>query len=355
MRIGVPRETKEGEKRAALGPGHVARLVAEGHDVRVERGAGLGIDAADADYANAGARLAAAEEAWECELVVKVKEVQPAELERVRPGPVLFAFQHLAGEPDMTRALAARGASAIAFELVRDERGRYPLLAPMSVIAGRMAFEAAVRHLGRAPLEVLVLGAGNAGIAAAHAACEQGARVALLTRTERSREAARERLPACARCDLASPEAVERHALEADIVVGAVFVPGAPTPKLLPRSLVARMKRGAVIADVSIDAGGVAETSRPTTHARPTYVEEGVVHYCVGNIPAADAKASAAALADALLPFVRELSGAGIERALRASPTLRGAAVLWRGAVSHRGIAEEARLPYTPLFAAAPQ
>jgi len=209
------------------------------------------------------------------------------------------------------------------------------------------------RILGHAPAQVLVLGAGHAGLAAAEAARRLDAQVTVLTRSEASRDAARARLGPAVECALASPAAVERSALAADLVVGAVFVPGTPTPKLLPRALVRRMRRGAVIADVSIDAGGVAETSRPTTHAQPTYVEEGVVHYCVANIPAGDPAASAAALGEALLPFVRRLAARGIEAALREDAALRSAVVLWRGAVFHRGIAEEAGLPYTPIFAPA--
>ncbi len=351
MRIGVARETKEGEKRVALGPGHVSLLAAGGHDVRVERDAGAGIGVPDAAYRAAGAGIVSAGEAWAGDLVVKVKEVQPGEIALVKAGTTLFGYQHLAGEPGMTRALAARGATAIAYELVRDEHGDYPLLAPMSAIAGRMAVDAAARIPGRGLREVLVLGAGHAGLAAARTARDRGARVTVLTRSEASRDAARRELGPAVDCGIATADAIERHALAADLVVGAVFIPGTPTPKLLPRALVARMRRGSVIADISIDAGGVAETSRPTTHAQPTFVEEGVVHYCVPNIPAADAPSSAAALGDALLPFVREIAARGVEAAVRENAALRAGVVLWRGRASHRGIAREAGLPYTPLFA----
>jgi alanine dehydrogenase len=353
MRIGIPRETKEGERRVALRPAEAARLVREGHEVRVEQGAGDGIGFSDGEYAHAGARIADADGAWSCDLVVKVKEVQPDEIGRVREGPVLFGYQHLAGEPEMARALAARRASAIAFELVRGANGGYPLLAPMSAIAGRMAVAQLARILGRPPRKVLVLGAGHAGLAAAEAARGLGARIAVLTRTAASRDRARERLGPAVEAGLAEPAAIERHALEADLVVGAVFIPGTPTPKLLPRGLVRRMRRGAAIADISIDAGGVAETSRPTTHAEPTFVDDGVVHYCVPNIPAADPKASAAALAEAAMPFVLEMARRGIEPALREDPVLRSGLLLWRGVLSHRGIAEEAGLAYTASFAPA--
>jgi alanine dehydrogenase len=351
LKIGVPRETKEGERRVALLPEHVSVLAREGRDVRVERTAGAGVGADDDAYAAAGAHIVAANAAWDCELIVKVKEIQAAEVDRAQPGRTLFGYQHLAGEPGMTRALARRGATAIAFELVRGADAGFPLLAPMSAIAGRMAIEAAQRILGKAPAEVLVLGAGHAGLAAAQAAHGSGSRVTVLTRSEASRAAAAARLGPDVACGIATAEAIERAALRADAVVGAVFVAGAATPKLLPRTLVRRMKRGAVILDVSIDAGGVAETSRPTTHGEPTFVEEGVIHYCVANIPAADPAASAAALGNAALPYVRALAGLGIEAALRASAGLAAGLVLWRGGVSHRGIAEEAGLPYTPVFA----
>jgi len=352
MRIGVPRETKEGERRVGLTPAEVSVLAAEGHDVRVERGAGLAIGIADARFEAAGARLASADEAWRSELVVKVKEVQPAELDRVREGPMLFGYQHLAGEPDRALALVRRRASAIAYELVCDERGAFPLLAPMSAIAGRMAVEKAWESLGRAASKVLVLGAGHAGLDAAATARDLGASVVVLTRSASSRDAAAQRLGGGVECGLAESAAIERHAIDADVVVGAVFVPGTPTPKLLPRTLVRRMRRGAWIADISIDAGGVAETSRATTHAEPTFVDEGVVHYCVPNIPAADPVGASAALARAALPFVRRLAAQGIEAALRADPALRSGLLLWHGALSHRGIAAEAGLPYTCGFAA---
>jgi len=351
VEIGIARETKEGERRVALGPAQARVLARDGHDVRVERGAGLGIGATDDEYAAAGARIVGADEAWASELLVKVKEILPAELDQVRAGPVVFGYQHLAGAPGMTRELAARRASAIAFELVRDARGQFPLLAPMSCLAGRMAVDAAARHFGKAPARVLVLGGGHAGVAAAAAARDAGAHVWLLTRSAATRDAAERALGSTVECGYAVSEAIEQHALEADLVVGAVFIPGTPTPRLLPRALVARMRRGAMIADISIDAGGVAETSRPTTHAEPTFVAEGVVHYCVPNIPAADPAASTRALGEALLPFVRRIAGRGFEAAFASDAALAAGLVLWRGRACHERIAREAGLPYTYPFA----
>ena len=353
MLIGIPRETKEGERRVALAPVHVLSLAGDGHEVAVERGAGGGIGVSDGEYAASGARIVGTDEAWAGELVLKVKEIQDDELDRVRAGPVIFGYQHLAGVPRMTRELAARRASAIAFELVRDARGQFPLLAPMSRLAGRMAVEAAARHFGKPPARVLVLGGGHAGQAAARTARDAGAReVWLLTRSNATRETAQRALGSTVDCALAEPATIERCALEADLVVGAVFIPGTPTPKLLPRTLVARMRRGAMIADVSIDAGGVAETSRPTTHAEPTFVAEGVVHYCVPNIPAADPAAAALALGEALLPFARRVAGCGFEAAFASDAALAAGLVLWRGRACHERIAREAGLPYTYPFAA---
>ena len=336
MIVGVPRETKEGERRIALLPLAVEEITAGDHDVRIETRAGAGVGLSDQAYRDVGADITVARDVWDADLIVKVKEVQDADLAVMPDGATIFSFHHLPGEPERTRALAAKGATAIAFEMVRDARGEYPLLAPMSRLAGRMVVETGVRdHVSRkvvSDTSFLVLGAGHAGKAAAEAARKLGARVTVLD------------------SKTATPENIEGHALEADFVVGAVFVAGQPTPKLLPRSLVRRMKRGAMIADVSIDAGGVAETSRPTTHAEPTYVEEGVVHYCVPNIPAADPPAASKAISEAVLPYVLDLCAPdNVATALMQHRELRGAVLLWQGRVTHEGIAAEAGLPYTPL------
>lgn len=346
MILGLPRETKEGEQRVVLLPEAVAELARAGHEVVVEARAGAAIGHDDAAYARAGARIVDAAAAWGAELVVKVKEAQDADLPRIPRGATIFSFHHLPGEPRRTRALAALEATAIAFEMVRDASGGYPLLAPMSEIAGRQAVEVAAAWLGAGLAQVLVLGAGHAGLAAAREAAARGARVTVITRSARSRAAARAQGFAA---EVATAAGIEGHALAADLVVGAVFVAGEPTPKLLPRSLVARMKRGAMIVDVSIDAGGVAETSRPTTHGSPTYIDEGVVHYCVPNMPAAVPREGAAAISAAVLPYARELAARGVARAVRENPALRCGVLLWKGCVAHRGIAEEAGLPYVPL------
>jgi alanine dehydrogenase len=269
--VGLPRESKAGERRVALVPSAVRELVAAGHAVRVARGAGEGAGHPDSQYASAGALLVAPEDAWRAALVVKVKEIQPGEEAMLAPGTLVFAFQHLVGEPEATRALAARGVDAIAFELVRGFDGGFPILAPMSVIAGRLAVQAGAHHLtvpgggagvllagapGSDPARVLVLGGGHAGASAALAAAAMGAEVTVLTRSEPTRDRLWSDFDGRAAVDLATPENIAALAPDMDLVIGAVFVPGEPTPKLLPRTVVASMRPGRVIVDVSIDAGG---------------------------------------------------------------------------------------------------
>ena len=334
MWVGVPREVKTGEKRVALLPQEVRAIVDEGHDVQVETRAGLTVGFDDQAYRDAGAMVVTTRDAWDAELIVKVKELQDEDLALAQPTTAVFAFHHLVGAPERVRAIAARRLTAIAFEMVRDARGHLPFMAPMSRIAGRMAPAIAQRELGHVPSRVLVLGAGPCGSSAAKAAEQMGAHVTVLRRAT------------------ATPEAVEREALQADLVVGAVFTAGEATPKLLPRSLVRRMKRGAMIVDVCIEEGGVAETSRSTTHEEPTYVEEGVIHYCVGNMPAAWPREASAAISEAALPYILDMGRDGIEAAIESNADLRSAVLVWEGKVVDRAIAQEAGLPYTSLSAA---
>jgi alanine dehydrogenase len=331
MMIGIPRETKPGEQRVALLPRAVRTLTADGHDVFFETQAARAVGVSDDAYRDAGATIVAARDVWDAELVVKVKELRDEDLARAPRGVAVFGFQHLIGAPERARKVAERGATAIAFELVGDHSGGTPILAPMSRIAGRMAIDVAREHLGRLPQRVLVLGAGPAGCAAAEAARAAGSTVTMLRRATATREA------------------VETEALAADLVVGAVFVAGSPTPKLLPRALVARMKRGAMIVDVCIEEGGVAETSRPTTHAQPVFIEEGVIHYCVGNMPAARPKDASQGISEAVLPYVLDMAGAGIEGAIRRDAGLRAGVLVWEGRLVHPALAAEAGLAYTPL------
>ena len=343
MNIGVPRETKPGERRVGLDAHAVRALSGEGFSVRVERGAGAGIGTSDEDYARAGGTIVVRADAWDSDLVVKVKEVQDGECARLRAGSTLFSFQHLVGAPAQTRRLAAAGVTVIAFEMVRDVQGGFPILAPMSVLAGRLAIEAAVAH-GAALARVLVLGAGHAGREAVRGALERGAQVTVLCRRESSRDALRAEFGARIDAGLATPEAVEQAALLADAIVGAVFVAGSATPRLLPRTLVTRMKRGAVIVDVCIEEGGISETSRPTTHEQPTFVEQGVVHYAVGNMPAIVPEVATQALAKAALPYVRSLAAKGALQAVQDDAGLRAGTLLWYGQVINAAIAKEAGL-----------
>jgi len=333
VKIGVPQEAKPGERRVALVPRDVARLTSDGHDVRVQSGAGRGTGFGDESYREAGASIVDLDGAWDNELVVKVKELQACEIPRLPRGLTVFGYHHLVGHPEETRRVAASGITAIAWEAVRDSRGGFPLLAPMSVIAGRMSIDVARKYLGRVPEKVLVLGAGSCGGSAAGAARNAGAHVDVLTRAT------------------ATAEAVERLALQADLVVGAVFTAGQRTPKLLPRSLVSRMKRPSMILDICIEEGGIAETTRRTSHEEPTYVEEGVIHYAVPNMPSAVPREAAEAISAAVIPYVTTIARKGIATALHDDPGLRAGLFTWKGSVTNEGIAREAGLPYTSVSA----
>ena len=365
MKIGVPKEIKVHEYRVGLVPASVRELVAAGHSVVVETGAGIGIGCTDDDYQDAGATIAADAGAVfaAADLVVKVKEPQPTEIARLRKGQALFTYLHLAPDPEQTRGLMASGATAIAYETVTDGRGGLPLLAPMSAVAGRMAAQVGAHYLekisggegillggvpGVAPAKVCVLGAGTVGREAARMAIGLGADVTVLNKGA-------DRLAALdlvfgnrVRGVQSNVETVERYVADADLVVGAVLVPGGAAPRIVPRALVARMRPGAVIVDVAIDQGGCCETSRPTTHADPVYVEEGVIHYCVTNMPGAVPRTSAFALNNATLPFVRALADKGIAGALTADPHLRAGLNVMAGKLTCAAVADSLGLPLTP-------
>jgi alanine dehydrogenase len=312
VRIGVPREVKDGEFRVALTPAGVSCL----REVVVERGAGAGAGFDDEAYVRAGARLG---EAWECELVVKVKELQPPEFHRPRPGQTIFGFQHFAPHPEVLDAALASGASFVAYETVGEADGRLPILAPMSAIAGRLAVQAGAWCLqkqnggsgvllpgleGVAPGKIAILGAGNVGGNALAVAHGIGAEVTVFSRTDRRFAPLKERFPkARYRVGLDRERIVD-----ADLIIAGVLTPGEMSPTLIDRAMLACMRRGSALVDVGIDQGGIAETSRPTSHSEPVYVEEGVVHYCVPNMPAACARTASLALERAVLPYVALLS-----------------------------------------------
>jgi len=363
MRIGVPKEIKVEEHRVGLTPESVRRLAGLGHALVVQAGAGEGIGASDADYRTAGAAIEADAAAVfaAAELVVKVKEPLATERRLLRPGQALFTYLHLAPDPDQARDLVASGCTAIAYETVTGPDGGLPLLAPMSEVAGRMAVQVAARYLERPPGErgvllagatgvpgadVLVLGAGVVGANAASLALRMGARVTLLSRSEASLRRLEREYDRDLRTGVATSHAVASALRAADAVIGGVLVPGALAPKLVTRAMLASMRPGAVLVDVSIDQGGCFETSRPTTHADPVFTVDGVLHYCVANMPGAVPRTSAYALNRATLPYVEALAGKGIAAALRDDVGLRNGLNVHRGAITRPEVAAALGLPY---------
>lgn len=325
MLIGVPKEIKNHEYRVGLTPASVMELVARGHRLLVESDAGAAIDFPDADYLAAGAEIAssAAEIFAVADMIIKVKEPQPNECAMLRPGQILYTYLHLAPDPQQTELLIKSGATCIAYETVTDDQGGLPLLAPMSEVAGRMSVQAGAYHLekaqggrgvllggvpGVAPAKVLVIGGGVVGDNAAAMAVGMGADVTILDRSIPRLRHLDAKYEGRARCVYSTAAAIEEYALEADLVVGAVLIPGAAAPKLLTRDLIRRMKKGAVVVDVAIDQGGCFETSHPTTHQEPTYVVDDVVHYSVANMPGGVARTSTMALNNATLPYALALA-----------------------------------------------
>ena len=365
MLIGVPKEVKAHEYRVGLTPGSVRELVHHGHEVIVETGAGGGIGFDDASYEAAGAGIlaSAAEVFAAAKLIVKVKEPQQQELASLHDGQVLFTYLHLAADKLLADGLIRSGTVAIAYETVTDARGGLPLLAPMSEVAGRMAVQVGAHCLekeqggigvllggvpGVPAAKVVILGGGVSGTNAARMAMGMEAYVTVIDRS----------LPRLYELDLqfgaqlhtlfSTMENIEREVIAADLVIGAILIPGAAAPKLVSRPLVRAMKPGAVVVDISIDQGGCFETSRPTTHAAPTYIEEGVVHYCVTNMPGAVARTSTVALNNATLPFVLAIAHRGWRRALSEDPHLRNGLNIYRGRVTHPAVARDLGLPFTP-------
>ncbi len=365
MLVGVPKEIKTHEYRVGLVPSSVRELVHHGHRVLVETGAGVGIGCDDEAYRAAGAEIAAsAEEVFaRAEMIVKVKEPQPVEWRRLRPGQVLFTYLHLAADKALTEGLMGTGCVAIAYETVTDRRGRLPLLAPMSEVAGRMSIQVGAHHLekmqggagillGGVPgvhaAKVVVLGGGVAGTNAIRMAMGLEAQVYVIDRSlERLYELDLQFGPML-NTEFSTVDAIERHVTTADLVIGAVLIPGSAAPKLVTREMIRAMRRGSVFVDIAIDQGGCAETSRPTTHADPVYVEEGVIHYCVTNMPGAVPRTSTFALNNATLPFVLALADKGWKRACQDDPHLARGLNVVHGALVYEAIARDLGLPYTP-------
>ncbi|MET0361212.1 MAG: alanine dehydrogenase [Sphingobium sp.] len=363
MLVGVPKEIKKQEARVGLTPAAVREYVAHGHAVLIETGAGQGIGADDAAYTAAGASIAAdaAEVFAKAELVVKVKEPQPGEWAQLREGQILFTFLHLAPDPEQAKGLLTSGVTAVAYETVTDAAGTLPLLAPMSEVAGRLSIEAAAAALrghtggpgllmggvpGVVPTRILVLGGGVVGTHAARMAAGLGADITILDRSLPRLRALDELFRGRVRTRYSTLSAIEEEIALADVVIGAVLVPGASAPKLVSRAMLAHMKPQSVLVDVAIDQGGCFETSHPTTHEEPTFVVDGIIHYCVANIPGSVARTSSHALNNATLPYGLMIADGGI-KAILASADLRNGLNVHRGKLTSRPVAEALGLPYT--------
>src|ERR687898_2296092 len=365
MRIGVAKEIKPQEYRVALTPAGARELVQKGHEVVVETGAGTGSQFPDADYEANGARIASVDEVWEsAELLLKVKEPIAPEYGRLREGLVLFTYLHIAADEPLTRALADSGITAIAYETVETDRGALPLLAPMSEVAGRLAAQAGAHYLekpkggrglllggvaGVAPGKVVVIGGGIVGYNAAVIALGLGAQVTILERSLDRMRHLEEILSGRVSLLMSSTLQIEESVGEADVLIGAVLIPGALAPKLVTREMLAGMKEGSVVCDVAIDQGGCFETSHATTHSEPVYVVDGVTHYCVANMPGAVPITSTKALTNATLPYVEAIADNGLAEAVARDPALaRGVNVL-DGKITYEAVADAHGLDFHPL------
>ncbi len=365
MLIGVPKEIKTQEYRVGLVPASVRELVHHGHRVLIQTGAGLGIGFDDKAYKAAGAKIAgdAAEVFAKADMIVKVKEPQPKECKMLRPGQVLFTYLHLAPDPEQTNGLIKSGAIGIAYETVTSARGGLPLLAPMSEVAGRMSVQVGAHCLekeqggsgmllggvpGVPAAKVVIIGGGVSGTNAARMAMGMEAHVTVIDRSIDRLKELDEQFGAKLNTIYSTVDAIEQHVVNADLVIGAVLVPGAAAPKLVTRKMIKQMRAGSVLVDIAIDQGGCFETSHATTHADPTYVVDGVVHYCVANMPGAVARTSTIALNNATLPFTLALADKGYRRALAEDAHLRNGLNVHEGKVTYKAVSEALKLKYTP-------
>ncbi|HEY7712976.1 MAG TPA: alanine dehydrogenase [Candidatus Binatia bacterium] len=366
MIIGVPKEIKTEENRVAMTPTGVAVLVARGHRVQVEKGAGLGSGLSDRSYEGAGATLLdSAAEVWrKADMVMKVKEPQDTEYSFLRPGLILFTYLHLAANESVTRALLERKVTALGYETIQLDDGSLPLLAPMSEIAGRLSVQVGAWCLqaenggrgillggasGVRPGKVVILGAGMAGTAASQVAAGMGAYVSILDVNPTKLRYVHDILGGHVTTLMSNRGNVEEELVDADLVIGSVLIPGAQAPKLISRALVKRMKPGAAFVDISIDQGGCAETSRPTNHRAPIYLEEELVHYCVTNMPAIVPNTSTYALTNATLSYALELANRGFPNALARNPALAKGLNTHDGKITHEGVAAAFNRPWTPV------
>lgn len=364
MQIGVPKEIKNHEYRVGLSPASAKELVTQGHTVTIETGAAAGIGLTDAAYQTVGCTISkSAEDIYaNHEMIIKVKEPQANECTMLSRGQLLFTYLHLAPDPDQTEALLKSGVTAVAYETVTGANNSLPLLAPMSEVAGRLAAQAGAHCLERAqgglgilmggvpgtePAKVLVIGGGVVGANAAYIARGMGANVTILDRSiPRLRELDIE-FQGRANCVYSTNEAIERYATESDLVIGAVLLPGASAPKLISRELISKMKTGSVVVDVAIDQGGCLETSKATTHTDPTFVVDGVVHYCVANMPGAVPQTSTYALNNATLPFSLAMANQGWQNAMRQNAHLLNGLNVHDGKLCYKAVAEAQNLEFT--------
>lgn len=366
MLIGVPKEIKNHEYRVGLVPASARELINHGHEVIVESNCGAGIGFENEDYIAAGARISdvAAEIFAAAEMIIKVKEPQPNECKMLRAGQILYTYLHLAPDPDQTAALIKSGATCIAYETVTDSNGGLPLLAPMSEVAGRLAPQAGAHVLEKAqggrgvllggvpgvePAKVTVIGGGIVGHNAASLAVGMGADVTILDRSIDRLRWLDDHYQGRVKCVYSTVAAIEEHALVSDMVIGAVLVPGAAAPKLLTRDMISRMKQGSVVVDVAIDQGGCFETSKATTHADPTYVVDGVVHYCVANMPGAVARTSTMALNNVTLPYAVALANKGAKQALLDDKHLANGLNVHQGKVTYKAVSDALGYDFVPI------
>lgn len=366
MIVGILKEIKPEEHRVAMTPAGVEQMRQAGHTVLVQTGAGTGSGWDDATYTKAGAQMvaAAADIYGQAQMVMHVKEPLPTEYDLIRRDQIVFTYLHLAANETLTRALIKAHSVNIAYETVQKEDGSLPLLTPMSEVAGRMSIQQAAKYLemthggrgvllggvpGVEPATVLIIGGGVVGTQAAKMACGLGAKVYLLDTSLARLRALSDIMPANCFLLMSNPDTLRRLVREADAVIGAVLVPGAKAPRLITREMLKTMRPGAVLVDVAIDQGGCFETSRPTTHADPIYVVDGVVHYTVANMPGAVAKTSTLALTNATLPYALEIADKGWQRAMQENSAIRRGANIVQGRVTHPGVAEAFGLTCTPV------
>jgi alanine dehydrogenase len=364
MIIGVPKEIKNNEYRVGLTPASARDLIKNGHEVIVERGAGVVVDFTDSQYTDAGAKIveSAAEIFSRSKFIIKVKEPQPKECKMLSEGQILFTYLHLAPDPKQTQLLIESGATCIAYETVTDNLGGLPLLAPMSEVAGRMSVQAGASHLektkggrgvllsgvpGVPPANVVIIGGGVVGENAALIAIGMGADVTIIDRSVQRLRYLDARFQGKATCVMSNDDAIEKYVLRADLVVGAVLIPGAKAPRLIDQNLVKKMKYGSVMVDVAIDQGGCFETSKPTTHDEPTYKVNDVVHYCVANMPGGVARTSTIALTNCTLPYAIKIANNPIET-LFIDQNLQNGLNIHKGSVTHKAVASELQYSYVP-------